>query len=166
MKGDFQCNWEVYHYFSRVVFGMSWVVKSLIHLGGTLELATEKEKSLGHILADRSIMLLEPEYMNECSWVPLRLLLSRQRNLEIKPVLPTSLIFASPYSALLVRQWFWTNGHKRWVAVIYLPNYIKTHKQYNELQHVQICHYRQGKKPSVQEEKLLLLTEQLVSVCI
>lgn len=83
---------------------MSWVVKSLIHLGGTLELATEKEKSLGHILADRSIMLLEPEYMNECSWVPLRLLLSRQRNLEIKPVLPTSLIFASPYSALLVRQ--------------------------------------------------------------
>lgn len=42
---------------TRVVFCMSWVVKSLIHLGGTLELATEKEKSLGHILTDRAIML-------------------------------------------------------------------------------------------------------------
>lgn len=48
----------------RVGFCMSWVAKSLVHLGGTLGLATEKEESLGHVLADKAIMLKEPEYTN------------------------------------------------------------------------------------------------------
>lgn len=48
----------------RVGFCMSWAAKSLVHLGGTLGLATEKEESLGHVLADRAIMLKEPEYTN------------------------------------------------------------------------------------------------------
>lgn len=55
----------------RVSFCLSWAVKSLVYCDGTLGLATEPEESLGHVLADRAIVLLEPEYMTEWSWMHL-----------------------------------------------------------------------------------------------